>query len=95
MIATTSEIRNVDIAVLVKTRDSTHLEFILLTAEVGSLLLPEVVGLDDVRRVDAVAEVVLQHLEDRLHRGPARVAPHVDDHGEPQVPDILAEKMKI
>ena len=42
---------------------STHLEFILLTAEVGSLLLPEVVGLDDVRRVDGIAKVVLEHLQ--------------------------------
>ena len=72
---------------------STHLEFILLTAEVGSLLLPEVVRLDDVGRVDAVAEVVLEHLQDRLHRGPARVAAHVNDDSEPQVSDILAEKI--
>ena len=95
MIATTSEIRNVDIAVLMKINGmkSTHLEFILLTAEVGSLLLPEVVGLDDVGRVDAVAEVVLEHLQDRLHRGPARVTAHVNDNSEPQVSDILAEKI--
>ena len=95
MIATSSEIRNVDIAVLVKIineRESTHLEFILLTAEVGSLLLPEVVGLDDVGGVDAVGEVVLEHLEDRLDRGPARVPPHVNDDREPQVPNILAAK---
>ena len=72
---------------------STHLEFILLTAEVGSLLLPEVVGLDDVGRVDAVAEVVLEHLQDRLHRGPARVPAHVNDNSEPQVSYILAEKI--
>ena len=72
---------------------STHLEFILLTAEVGSLLLPEVVRLDDVGRVDAVAEVVLEHLQDRLYRGPARVSAHVNDDSEPQVSDILAEKI--
>ena len=70
-----------------------HLKLVLLTAKVGSLLLPEVVGLDDVGRVDAVAEVVLEHLQDRLHRGPARVAAHINDNSEPQVSDILAEKI--
>ena len=75
--------------------DRTHLEFILLTAEVGSLFLPEVVRLDDVGRVDAVAEVVLKHLQDGLHRGPARVAPHVNNHSKAQVSDILAEKKII
>ena len=83
--------RNVDIAVFMKINRSTHLEFILLTAEVGSLLLPEIVRLDDVGCVDAVAEVVLEHLQDRLHCGPARVASHVNNHSEAQVSDILAE----
>ena len=80
-----------DIAVFMKINRNTHLEFILLTAEVGSLLLPEVVWLDDVGRVDAVAEVVLEHLQDRLHCCPARVASHVNDHSKAQVSDILAE----
>ena len=85
--------RNVDIAVFMKINGTTHLEFILLTAEVSSLLLPEVVRLDDVGRVDAVAEVVLKHLQDRLNCGPARVSPHVNNHSEAQVSDILAEKI--
>ena len=41
-----------------------HLELVLLAAQVGSLLLPEVVRLDDVRRVDCVPKMVLQHLVD-------------------------------
>lgn len=41
----------------------THLELVLLAAKVGSLLLPKVVRLDDVRRVDCVPKMVLQHLE--------------------------------
>ena len=36
-----------------------HLKLVLLTAKVGSLLLPEVVRLDDVRRVDRASKVVL------------------------------------
>ena len=75
-------------------QESAHLKLVFLTAEVGPLLLPEIVGLDDVGGVDAVAEVVLEHLQDRLHRRPAGVAPHVDDNSEAQVPDILAEKMR-
>ena len=42
---------------------TTHLKLILLTAEVCSLLLPEVVRLDNVRRVDGIAKVVLEHLQ--------------------------------
>ena len=72
----------------------THLEFVLLAPEVCSLLLPEVVRLDDVGGVDAVAEVVLQHLQDRLDRAPAGVAPHVDHHAVPELPNIVAETRK-
>ena len=74
---------------------TTHLKLILLTAEVCSLLLPEVVRLDDVGGVDAGAEIVLEHLQDRLDRAPAGVAPHVNHHSEAQVPNILAEKTEI
>ena len=100
-----------------------HLKLVLLAAEVGALLLPECVRLDDVRRVDRTSEMVLQHLkskygyivsylinfkclsefpggeeedggrvdlEDGLDCAPAGVAAHVDDHGEAQLPNILA-----
>ena len=70
---------------------TTHLKLILLTAEVCSLLLPEVVRLDDVGGVDAGAEVVLEHLQDRLDRAPAGVAPHVDDHAVAELTNLLAE----
>ena len=72
----------------------THLEFVLLAPEVCSLLLPEVVRLDDVGGVDTVTEVVLQHLQDRLDRAPAGVAPHVDHHAVPELPNIVAETRK-
>ncbi len=39
-----------------------YLEFVLLAAEVGALLLPEVVRLDDEGGVDAAPKLVLQHL---------------------------------
>ena len=39
-----------------------HLELVLLAAQVGALLLPEVVRLDDEGGVDAAPELVLQHL---------------------------------
>ena len=40
-----------------------HLKLVLLAAKVGALLLPEVVWLDDVRSVDGIAKVVLEHLQ--------------------------------
>ena len=40
-----------------------HLKLVLLAAKVGPLLLPKVVRLDDVRRVDNVPKMVLQHLQ--------------------------------
>ena len=39
-----------------------YLKLVLLTADVGALLLPEVVRLDDEGGVDHAGEVVLQHL---------------------------------
>ena len=39
-----------------------HLELVLLAAQVGALLLPEVVRLDDEGGVDAAPKLVLQHL---------------------------------
>ena len=62
-----------------------------MAPEVGPLFLPEVVWLDDVGSVDDGAEVVLENLEDGLDSCPAGVAPHVDDDGEAELPDILAE----
>ena len=46
-----------------------HLKLVLLAAKVGALLLPEVVGLDDVRRVDGIAKVVLEHLQVGVENG--------------------------
>ncbi len=44
-----------------------HLELVLLAAEVGALLLPEVVRLDDEGGVDAAPKLVLQHLHTKQH----------------------------
>ena len=43
-----------------------YLKLVLLAAEIGSLLLPKVVRLDDQSRVDAVRKVVLQHLQKHI-----------------------------
>ena len=74
---------------------TTHLKLILLTAEVCSLLLPEVVRLDDVGGVHGVTEVVLENLQDGLDSTPAGVAPHVYHHAVPEISNILAEILKI
>ena len=55
--------------------------------------MPEVVRLDDVGRVNVASEVLLQHLKDRLNEGPGRT-PHVDDHGEAKISDVIAGKEK-
>ena len=41
-----------------------HLKLVLLAAQVGALLLPEVVGLDDMGGVDGVTKMVLQNLKE-------------------------------
>ena len=40
-----------------------HLKLVLLAAQVGALLLPEVVRLDDMGGVDGVTKMVLQNLK--------------------------------
>ena len=81
---------SVDITGLFPTRIS-YLKLVLLTPKIGSLLLPEVVGFDDVSRVDGVAEVVLQHLQDGLDCTPAGIPPHVYHHAVAEISNILAE----
>ncbi len=71
---------------------SAHLEFVLLTADAGPLLLPEVVRLDDEGDVDLRREELLQHLEDGLHRRPRGPA-HVDHHAEADVPHVVTAKV--
>lgn len=68
-----------------------YLKLVLLAAEIGSLLLPEVVRLDDVRGVHGVTEVVLQNLQNGLDSAPTRVPPHVYHHAVPEISNILAE----
>ena len=68
-----------------------YLEFVLLTRQTRPLLLPEVVGLDNVCRVYVDGEELLQHLQDGLDRRP-RGAAHVDHNGECQVADVIAER---
>ena len=68
-----------------------YLKLVLLAAEIGSLLLPEVVRLDDVRGVHGVTEVVLQNLQNGLDSAPTRIPPHVYHHAVPEISNILAE----
>ena len=68
-----------------------YLKLVLLAAEIGSLLLPEVVRLDDVRGVHGVTEVVLQNLQNGLDSAPTRVPPHVYHHAVAEISNILAE----
>lgn len=70
-----------------------YLKFVFLTSETRSLLLPEVVWLDYVRRVDEVGEVLLQDLEDWLYRRPGRTT-HVYHNRERDVPHVIAERKK-
>ena len=72
-----------------------YLKLVLLAAEIGSLLLPEVVRLDDVRGVHGVTEVVLQNLQNGLDSAPTRVPPHVYHHAVPEISNILAEILKV
>ena len=68
-----------------------YLKLVLLAAEIGSLLLPEVVRLDDVGGVDTVAEVVLQHLQDGLDSAPAGVPSHVYHDAVAKLSHIITE----
>ena len=68
-----------------------YLKLVLLTAQIGSLFLPEVVGFDDVGRVDGVAEVVLQHLQDGLDGAPAGVSSHVYHDAVAKLSHIITE----
>ena len=72
-----------------------YLKLVLLAPEVGPLLLPEVVGFDDVSGVHGVTEVVLQHLQDGLDRAPAGVSPHVYHHAVAEFPHVLAEILEL
>ena len=68
-----------------------YLELVLLAPEIGPLLLPEVVGFDDVSGVHGVTEVVLQNLQNGLDSAPTRIPPHVYHHAVPEISNILAE----
>ena len=72
-----------------------YLELVLLAPEIGPLLLPEVVGFDDVSGVHGVTEVVLQHLQDGLDCAPAGVPPHVYHHAVAEFPHVLAEILEL
>ncbi len=58
-----------------------YLKFVFLTSQTCSLLLPEVVGLDDVGRVNGGGEVLLKDFEDGFDEGPGRPT-HVYDDSE-------------
>jgi len=67
-------------------RHGRRLELVLVRGDRGTLLLPEVVRLDDHHVVDIRAEVLLQHLQYRLHVGRAvAIASHIDDDCESEV----------
>lgn len=73
-------------------RHRRRLELVLVRGDRGSLLLPEVVRLDDHHVVDIRAEVLLQHLQYRLHVGRAvAIASHVNDDCESEVLGGVAE----
>lgn len=69
----------------------TYLKFKLGAAEVGPLLLPEVVGLDDEGNVDARWERLLKDLQQRLDAVPFR-ATHVHNDREAMPRHFLAKR---
>ena len=72
-----------------KRESNTHLELELGASEVGAVLLPEVVRLDDEGHVDAGGERLLQDLQNRLDAIPLGAA-HVHDDREAMSGHILA-----
>lgn len=70
-------------------QQKSDLEGELCAAEVGLLLLPEVVRFDDERHADLGREELLQRLQQRLDELPLGAA-HVDDDGEAALADVLA-----
>ena len=71
----------------------THLKFELGAAKVGSLLLPEVVWLDDESDVDTRRERLLKYLQQRLDAVPLRTT-HVHNDCEAMSGHLLtAENM--
>ena len=68
-----------------------YLKFIFLAADASPLLLPKVVGFDDVDNVDSVGKGEVELLQHRLHSAPG-AAPHVHYHRETKFSDILAAK---
>lgn len=70
-----------------------YLKLELGTAEVGPLFLPEVVGFDDERDVDAAGERLLQDLQQRLDGVPLG-ATHVHDDREAMFTYVLARRRK-
>lgn len=71
------------------TGSTSYLEFKLGAAEVGPLLLPEVVRFDDERDVDAGRERLLQDLQQRLDAVPLG-ATHVNNDREAMFTHLLA-----
>lgn len=67
----------------------THLKFKLGAAKVGSLLLPEVVWLDDEGDVDTRRKRLLEDLQQRLDAVPLRTT-HVHDNCEAMSGHLLA-----
>lgn len=66
-----------------------YLKLKLGAAEIGPLLLPEVVRLDDESDVDARRERLLQDLQQRLDAVPLGAA-HVHDDREAMFTDLVA-----
>ena len=85
------EIIRCSVDIRVSNSQISYLKLVLLTAQIGSLFLPEVVGFDDVGRVDGVAEVVLQHLQDGLDCAPAGVPSHVYHDAVAKLSHIITE----
>lgn len=71
-----------------RSAEGSYLEFKLGAAEVGPLLLPEVIRLDDESYVDAGGEGLLQDLQQRLDAVPLG-APHVNDDREAMLTHLL------
>lgn len=69
-------------------RFGSHLELELGAAEVGPLLLPEVVRFDDESNVDAGWERLLQDLQQRLDAVPLGAA-HINDDREAMLTHLL------
>jgi len=70
-------------------RSPSHLKLELGAAEVGPLLLPEVVRFDDEGDVDAGRERLLQDLQQRLDAVPLGAA-HINDDREAMFTHLLA-----